>query len=77
MLIITTGAALTEVGGMYIPKGYETEAFANIPFIYVYADYKIDGSSEIIEERYSNNTHNFYITIPSEWRGKVTVEKLD
>ncbi|MDF2533782.1 MAG: hypothetical protein K0Q65_3363 [Clostridia bacterium] len=68
---------IIEVGGMYIPKGYEDTAFADIPFIHVYADYKIDGTSEIIEERYSNSIQNFYITIPSEWREKVTIKQID
>lgn len=42
---------IIEAGGMYIPKGWEDAAFADIPFTYVYADYKIDGTKQIIEER--------------------------
>ena len=68
---------VTEVGGMYIPKGWEDEAFAAIPFINVYADYNIDGTRDTIEERYVDNEQNFYITIPPEWYQKFTIKKLD
>lgn len=68
---------IIEVGGMYIPKGFEDAAMTEIPFIYTYNDYRIDGSKQIIEERYTDNSEKFYITIPSELYGKVTVKKLD
>ena len=68
---------LTEVGGMYIPKGWEDEAFAGIPFIYVFADYNIDGTRETIEERFVDNEQHFYITIPPEWYQKFTIKKID
>jgi hypothetical protein len=68
---------IIEVGGMYIPKGFEDAAMAEIPFIYTYNDYRIDGSKQTIEERYTDNSQKFYITIPSKLYGKVTVKKLD
>ncbi len=68
---------IIDVGGMYIPKGYEDAAFAEIPFIYTYNDYSIDGTKEIIEQRFSDDMHGFYITIPLVWYNKVTIEKLD
>ncbi len=71
------GDGIVDVGGMYIPKGYEDAAFAEIPFIYTYNDYSIDGTKQTIEQRFSDNMHGFYITIPSVWYNKVTIEKLD
>lgn len=68
---------VTEVGGMYIPKGFEDAAMAEIPFIYTFNDYRIDGSKQTIEERYTDNSQKFYITIPSTLYGKITVKKLD
>ncbi len=66
-----------EVGGMYIPKGWEDEAFADIPFIEYYSTYSINGVEKKIEERYTNRDKKFYITIPVEWQGKVTMKKLE
>lgn len=66
-----------EVAGMYIPKGWEDSAFAEIPFIHVYVDYRVNGTRQTIEERYTNGEKNFYITIPSELYGNVTIEKLE
>lgn len=68
---------IIEVGGMYIPKGYEDAALAEIPFIYTYNDYRIDGTKQIVEERYTDNEHHFYITTPSKLHGKVTIKKFD
>jgi len=68
---------VTEVGGMYIPKGYEEEALAEIPFIYAYVDYQLDGTKKTIEERYSDNGQHFYIKIPDKWYGKVTIKTID
>ncbi len=68
---------IIDVGGMYIPKGFEDAAIAEIPFIYTYSDYREDGTHEIIEERYTDSVQHFYITIPSKWHGKVTIKKLD
>lgn len=68
---------ITEVGGMYIPKGFEDAAMAEIPFIYTYADYREDGTNQIIEERYTDSAQHFYITIPSKWYNKVTIQKFD
>lgn len=68
---------IIEVGGMYIPKGYEDAAFAEIPFIDTYHDYRIDGTKQTMEQRYNDNSHLFYITIPPEWYDKVTISKLD
>lgn len=68
---------IIEVGWMYIPKGYEDEALAGIPFIYTYDDYRIDGTKQIIEQRYQNNSQDFYVTIPSEWYDKVTINVFD
>lgn len=68
---------IIDVGGMYIPKGYEDAAFAEIPFIYTYNDYNIDGTKQIIEQRFSDDMHGFYITIPMVWYNKVTIKKLD
>lgn len=68
---------ITEVGGMYIPKGFEDAAMAEIPFIYIYADYYKNGTKQVIEERYVDKVQHFYITIPSKWHGKVTIQKLD
>ena len=66
-----------EVGGMYIPEGFEDAAMAEIPFIYTYNDYRKDGTKQTIEQRYTDSGQHFYITIPSKWYGKVTIEKLD
>lgn len=66
-----------EVGGMYIPKGWEEEAFADIPFIEYYSTYSINGEEKKIEERYTNREHKFYITIPVDWHGKVTIKKVE
>lgn len=71
------GDGIIDVGGMYIPKGYEDAAFAEIPFIYTYNDYNIDGTKQTIEQRFSDGMHGFYITIPLVWYNKVTIEKLD
>lgn len=68
---------ITEVSGMYIPKGFEDAAMAEIPFIYTYADYSENGTKKIIEERYTDNAEHFYITIPTKLYGKVTIQKLD
>jgi hypothetical protein len=69
------GDGIIEVGGMYIPKGYEEAALAEIPFLYTYNDYKLDGSKETIEERYTDEGQHFYITIPTDLYGKVTIVK--
>ncbi|WP_026886043.1 hypothetical protein [Clostridium beijerinckii] len=68
---------IIDVGGMYIPKGFEDAAMAEIPFMYIYSDYREDGTHEIVEERYTDSVQHFYITIPSKWHGKVTIKKLD
>ncbi|WP_246615583.1 hypothetical protein [Clostridium thailandense] len=68
---------ITEVGGMYIPKGFEDAAMAEIPFIYIYADYYQNGTKQVTEERYMDKGQHFYITIPAKWRGKLTIQKLD
>jgi hypothetical protein len=65
-----------EVGEMYIPKGWENSAFAEIPFIEVYSSISIDGVAHKVAERYTNHKERFYIDIPIEWHGKVTIEKL-
>lgn len=71
------GDGIIEVGGMYIPKGYEDAAMAEIPFIYTYNDYKADGSKQTIEERYVDEGQHFYITIPVNLYQQVTVKKLE
>lgn len=71
------GDGVIEVGGMYIPKGYEDAAMAEIPFIYSYKDYRLDGSFETIEERYSDSGRHFYVTIPTELHENVTIKRLD
>ena len=71
------GDGVIEAGGMYIPKGYEDAAMAEIPFIQVYYDYKLDGSRTIAEERYAEEGQHFFITIPSDLYSKVTVKRLD
>lgn len=71
------GDGVVEVGGMYIPAGYEDAAMAEIPFIHAYYDYKPDGSKMIVEERYAEEGQHFYITIPSDLYGSVTVKKLE
>ncbi|RII33208.1 hypothetical protein [Clostridium chromiireducens] len=68
---------IIDAGGMYIPKGFEDAAMAEIPFIYTYSDYREDGTHEIIEERYTDSVQHFYIIIPSKWYGKITIQKLD
>lgn len=71
------GDGVVEVGGMYIPAGYEDAAMAEIPFIYAYYDYKSDGTKMIVEERYAEEGQHFYITIPSGLYGLVTVKRMD
>ncbi len=65
-----------EVGGMYIPKGYEDAAMAEIPFIDTYNDYKLDGTKQTIAQRYSNGMYHFFINIPKEWFDNVTIKNL-
>ncbi len=71
------GDGIIEVGGMYSPKGYEDAAMAEIPFIYTYQDYKLDGSFQVVEERYADNGQHFYISFPKELYEGVTVKRLD
>jgi hypothetical protein len=66
---------IIEVGGMYIPKGYEDAALAEIPFMYTYNDYKMDGSKETIAERYIEEGQHFYVDIPRELFGNVTPKR--
>ena len=68
---------ITEIRGMYIPKGFEDAAIAETPFIYTYVDYNKDGTKQIIEERYIDSAERFYITIPSKWFNRVTIQKFD
>lgn len=71
------GDGIIEVGGMYIPKGYEDAAMADIPFIHTYQDYKLDGTFQVVEERYTDQGQHFYISIPKELYEGVTVKRLD
>ncbi len=71
------GDGSIEVGEMYSPKGYEDAAMAEIPFIYSYKDYRLDGSFETVEERYSDSGRNFYVTIPTELHENVTIKRLE
>jgi hypothetical protein len=71
------GDGIIEVGGMYIPKGYEDAAFAEIPFINTYQDYKLDGTFQVVEERYTDQGQHFYISIPKELYEGVTVKCKD
>jgi hypothetical protein len=71
------GDGVIEAGGMYIPKGYEDAAMAEIPFIQIYYDYNLDGSKTAVEERYAEEGQHFYITIPSDLYGKITVKRLN
>ncbi|WP_258880704.1 FG-GAP repeat domain-containing protein [Clostridium estertheticum] len=68
---------IIEVGGMYIPKGFEVAAMAEIPFIHEYVDYRIDGTKQTIQERYVDGGQHFYITIPAKWNHKLTIKKID
>ncbi|RFU67083.1 VCBS repeat-containing protein [Bacillus sp. V59.32b] len=67
---------VTEVGEMYIPQGWEDALFEDIPFIEVYSTYSIEGAPKKITERFTDQVRRFYIEIPSEWHGKVTVNKI-
>jgi hypothetical protein len=67
---------VTEVGEMYIPQGWEGALFEDIPFIEYYSTYSIEGDSKKITERFTDWVRKFYIEIPSEWHGKVTVKKI-
>ncbi|CAH0344824.1 VCBS repeat-containing protein [Bacillus sp. CECT 9360] len=67
---------ITEVGGMYIPQGWEDALFEDIPFIEFYSTYSIEGAPKKITERFTERVRRFYIEIPSEWHGKVTVKKI-
>lgn len=71
------GDGIIEAGGMYIPKGYEDAAMAEIPFLFTYNDYSINGSNKTIEERYSDNSHHFYVTLPSNLYGKITIKRME
>ncbi|MDF2889293.1 MAG: hypothetical protein K0R23_3678 [Lacrimispora sp.] len=71
------GDGIIEAGGMYIPNGYEDAAMAEIPFIQVYYDYKLDGSKTTVEERYVQEGQHFYVTFPSDLYGMVTVKSMD
>lgn len=66
-----------EVGGMYIPKGWEDAAFANIPFIEYFQAYSSDGTSIKKGERYTNREHRFYVEFPPEWNGRITIKEKD
>lgn len=68
---------IIEAGGMYIPKGYDDAAMAEIPFIYNYYDYASDGKKKLMESRYIDSEQNFYITIPTQWQEKVTIKKSE
>ncbi|MCB2308143.1 VCBS repeat-containing protein [Clostridium estertheticum] len=68
---------IIEVGGMYIPKGFEAAAMAEIPFIHEYVDYRIDGTKQTIQERYVDGGQHFYITIPVKWNHKLTIKRID
>ncbi|WP_259473050.1 FG-GAP repeat domain-containing protein [Clostridium estertheticum] len=68
---------IIEVGGMYIPKGFEAAAMAEIPFIHEYVDYRIDGTKQTIQERYVDGGQHFYITIPAKWNHKLTIKRID
>ncbi|PAF11796.1 hypothetical protein CHH61_25375, partial [Shouchella clausii] len=68
------GDGVTDVGGMYIPKGWEDAEFSQIPFIEFYSTYSIDGASEKVEERFTDRVRRFYIEIPSTWHGNVTIK---
>ncbi|MPQ30335.1 VCBS repeat-containing protein [Clostridium estertheticum] len=68
---------IIEVGGMYIPKGFEEAAMAEIPFIHEYVDYLIDGTKQTIQERYVDGGQHFYITIPVKWDHKLTIKRID
>ncbi|WP_338785840.1 VCBS repeat-containing protein [Metabacillus sp. FJAT-53654] len=70
------GDGVTDVGGMYIPKGWEDTEFSQIPFIEFYSTYSIDGASKKVEERFTDRVRRFYIKIPSAWHGKVTIEEI-
>ncbi|WP_246041844.1 VCBS repeat-containing protein [Robertmurraya kyonggiensis] len=67
---------VTEVGEMYIPQGWEDALYEDIPFIEFYSTYSIDGTSKKITERFIDRVRRFYIEIPSEWHGRVTVKKV-
>ncbi|PLR67147.1 VCBS repeat-containing protein [Bacillus sp. UMB0893] len=67
---------VTEVGEMYIPQGWEDALFEDIPFIEFYSTSSIMGASKKITERFTDQVRRFYIEIPSEWHGKVTVKKI-
>lgn len=71
------GDGIIEVGGMYIPKGYEDAAFAEIPFIDTYQDYKLDGTFQVVEERYTDQGQHFYVSFPKELYKGVTVKRKD
>jgi len=68
---------VTEAVGMYIPNDWGDAAFVEMEFFHVYDNYSIDGTRKTVEERYTNGMKNFYIIIPPELYGSVTVEKLD
>ncbi|MCB2338822.1 FG-GAP repeat domain-containing protein [Clostridium estertheticum] len=68
---------IIEVAGMYIPKGFEEAAMAEIPFIHEYVDYRIDGTKQTIQERYVDGGQHFYITIPVKWDHKLTIKRID
>jgi hypothetical protein len=70
------GDGVTDVGGMYIPKGWEDTEFSQIPFIEFYSTYSIDGASEKVEERFTDRVRRFYIEIPSTWHGNVTIKEI-
>ncbi|MCH1627467.1 VCBS repeat-containing protein [Fredinandcohnia quinoae] len=67
---------ITEVGGMYVPKGWEDAPFEDIPFIEFYSSHSISGKAEKVTERYTDREHGFYIEIPVEWQCKVTPKKV-
>lgn len=71
------GDGIIEVGGMYIPKGYEDAAFAEIPFIHTYQNYKLDGTFQVVEERYTDQGQHFYISFPKEFYEGITVKQKE
>lgn len=66
---------IIEAGGMYIPKGYDDAAMAEIPFLYRYYDYSSDGTKKLAESRYIDSELNFSITIPTSWQESATIQK--
>ncbi|MFY4776564.1 FG-GAP repeat domain-containing protein [Metabacillus sp. RGM 3146] len=67
---------ITEACRVYVPKGWEEADLSAVPYIESYQSFSSNGKTKKVEERYKDKAGRFYIIIPPEWYGRITVEKI-